>query len=350
MLARQFNSSFICYSLKHSVLVAFLLLLSLNGGEVAHAANADNHDTMTIIGRPVEGNLTCLSPEALITLRDNVAYQISMGRSLATTQDQLEKIPAELKLDQETTRKLIAEMYQVLTYAPLVPGESPRALALIGDRYHHPAYIRPPLEKACRAAGISVRFIYDVTLLTAENINQYDILIILRDGMLWPSPQPDDPYGKERVFWLSEQQEGDLAEYVGRGGGFLALHNATALKSLKGTKSQYRDLLGASYAGHGPERETYQVRVVDLSHPVATQYPIYEAIDERHWPDLHVEDLQVFLLAVADGEPSVHGFTRYYGRGRICYLAHGHNQAILEHDAVQEMLVKALRWCLEQSR
>ncbi len=43
---------------------------------------------------------------------------------------------------------------------------------------------------------------------------------------------------------------------------------------------------------------------------------------------------------------SVHGFTRFYKKGRMCYLANGHNREALELPAVQEMLVKGLRWCL----
>lgn len=237
-------------------------------------------------------------------------------------------------------------MYEALTAVPETPPRHPRALALIGDRYHHPGYIRPPLERACQKLGLSITFIYDVRLLSTQLLEQYDLLIILRDGMLWPSPQPSDPFGKERVFWLTQEQEEALASFVRGGGGYLALHNATALKRLDDQESLYAQVLGASYAGHGKEQEDYKVRVIAPQHPVVRGVKDYSVIDERHWPRLHVSDAQVFLEADATDRRSIHGFTRTYGAGRVCYLANGHHREVLESPPVQQMIVEAANWCL----
>lgn len=109
--------------------------------------------------------------------------------------------------------------------------------------------------------------------------------------MLWPSPQAENPFGKERVFWLTREQETAIASFVRGGGGYLALHNATALKGLDDQDSIYLQVVGASYAGHGTEQETYAVHVVDCQHPVVHGITDYSVTDGRHGPKLHVSEL-----------------------------------------------------------
>src|SRR5258708_18520957 len=62
------------------------------------------------------------------------------------------------------------------------------ALALTGDRYHNIDYVRTALTKTLvKDAGIPIDFTDELTLLTAANLKQYKLLIMLRDGMIWPN-------------------------------------------------------------------------------------------------------------------------------------------------------------------
>src|SRR5271156_3206994 len=70
------------------------------------------------------------------------------------------------------------------------------AFALIGDRYHNSDYIRTALRKTLvKEAGITIDFRDEVELLNAEELQGYKLLIILRDGMLWPSGYLQGPLG-----------------------------------------------------------------------------------------------------------------------------------------------------------
>src|SRR5438552_16712048 len=65
--------------------------------------------------------------------------------------------------------------------------EKATAFALIGDRYHNSDHIRIGLGRTIgREAGVSIDFCDEVKMLDAEALAGRKLLIMLRDGMLWP--------------------------------------------------------------------------------------------------------------------------------------------------------------------
>src|SRR5438552_9049714 len=62
----------------------------------------------------------------------------------------------------------------------------PRALALIGDRYHNPDYIHVSLDKVFHELDIAIDYTMDYAGLSAASIKPYQLLLVLRDGMIWP--------------------------------------------------------------------------------------------------------------------------------------------------------------------
>ena len=62
----------------------------------------------------------------------------------------------------------------------------PRALALVGDRYHNPDYIRVSLDKVFHELDIPVDYTMDYASLSAALLKPYQLFLVLRDGMIWP--------------------------------------------------------------------------------------------------------------------------------------------------------------------
>src|SRR5215471_702610 len=62
----------------------------------------------------------------------------------------------------------------------------PRALALIGDRYHNPDYIRVSLDKVFQELDIAIDYTMDYASLSAALLKPYQLFLVLRDGMIWP--------------------------------------------------------------------------------------------------------------------------------------------------------------------
>jgi hypothetical protein len=70
----------------------------------------------------------------------------------------------------------------------LAAGETsrqrPRALALIGDRYHNPDYIRVSLDRVFREVGIPVDYTILHDQLSRDLLKNYDLFVCVRDGMI----------------------------------------------------------------------------------------------------------------------------------------------------------------------
>jgi cyclase len=280
----------------------------------------------------------------LTALRDEVGYQICQGRTFEAALGQV-KAPEQARYarDAKHFEAQLKAVYAQLTAAPAAPASAavPHALVLIGDYYHRPAWSRPPLEAVFEKIGMPATFIYDVTKLNAASLRGYRLLVILRDGMNRPE------VGGKPVWWMTAEQEKAVVEFVERGGGYLALHNATALKEKPAQPGPYRDMLGSSYNGHGPADEKFEVRVVDAGHQITRGVSGYAAVDEHHWPVIHASDIHVLTRTSGN---HVNGYTRTHGAGRVCYLATGHHRAMLELPSMQQLMANAALWCIAAPR
>ena len=215
-------------------------------------------------------------------------------------------------------------------------ADRPRALALIGDRYHSPVYIRDHLAKALVRENIPVTFIENVEALTAESLAQHDLLIILRDGMNWPGG-----YDQPHIKWMTDTQQQAIWDFVHGGGGFLALHNAQGLYPPDGL---YYKLFGGDYGGH-PEPYVYTVRVEDRDHPVTSGVEDFEIFDEQHTVKYYLDHEHLLLRSIArDNLSAPAGWWREMGKGRFCYLAPGHTPEALDHPMMQRLMRNAARW------
>jgi type 1 glutamine amidotransferase len=215
----------------------------------------------------------------------------------------------------------------------------PRALALIGDRVHDPGHIEEQLTRAFSEAGVAVRFAFDVRALSSENLKQVQIFCILRDGVHWPE-------GNDRSsVWMTPDQERAVVDFVEHGGAVIGLHNCLGLYPAGGP---YLQLLGGRYTGHGP-LERFRVSVHDTGHPIARGVESYEVADEQHTPVPNPGQVHIFLKSNSEeGVEAPAGWTREFGKGRVCHLTNGHTRESLAHPMVQLLLRNAINWCLKR--
>src|ERR1700733_15273965 len=108
-------------------------------------------------------------------------------------------------------------------------GRKPRALALIGDRYHNSDYIRVSLDKVFKDLNIPVDYTIAYETISAKLLKDYQLFVILRDGMIWPDgylgPDAYTAYEADLetpktfpdpkpVFWMTEDQGAAVRDWV----------------------------------------------------------------------------------------------------------------------------------------
>lgn len=218
-------------------------------------------------------------------------------------------------------------------------AKRPRALALIGDRYHSPVYIRDGLSSALVKENIPVTFITNVEELNAANLKDVQILLILRDGMNWPNG-----YDKEPVKWMTDAQQQAVWDFVHNGGGFLALHNSQGIYPPGGL---YYKLFGGDYGGH-PRPYTFTVRVENTSHPITEGVEDFEIFDEQHTVKYYLGNENLLLRTIArDNLAAAGGWWREMGKGRFVYLSPGHTPDALNHPMMQRLIRNSVNWLLK---
>jgi hypothetical protein len=244
---------------------------------------------------------------------------------------------------------------------------SRRALALIGDRYHNPDYIRVALAKVFDGLGVSVDYTIQYDQLSRDLLKNYQLFLCLRDGMIWPDGYlgPDAYTAYEQDLenksdfsqpkpqtWLTEEQASALKEFVTAGNGFYSLHNNSHVSLSSKT---YRDVMGGAYIGHPPLRP-FKVHVVNSDHPITQGIKDFFVNDEQHYVKYDKDPKYILLeaenvdgLTYEDlGAKSVSGWAYDYGQGRVVFTAVGHTIHALWNPEYLKLQKRAVKWLFKE--
>lgn len=240
----------------------------------------------------------------------------------------------------------------------------PRALALIGDRYHNPDYIRVSLDKVFQEVDVAIDYTMEYRALSAAMLKPYQLLLILRDGMVWPGGYlgPDaynyennleDPFpAPKAVPWITAEQGAAIKDFVTKGGGFYALHNASHISL---SSKDYREVMGGAYFGHPPLRP-FQLHATANRHPITEGLKPFVVNDEQHYVDYDKDPRHVILESEnldgltyeGRGTKAPAGWAYDFGKGRVVFTAVGHTNHALWNPQHLELQKRAVRWLLRE--
>jgi hypothetical protein len=241
-----------------------------------------------------------------------------------------------------------------------------RALALVGDRYHNPDYVRVALDKVFTPLGIKTDYTIGYDSISSSLLKPYDLFLILRDGMIWPQGYlGPDAYPYQQGFenkndfpaakseaWITDEQANAIKEFVSAGKGFYALHNSSHISVSSKT---YREVMGGAYIGH-PTLRPFKVRITNHSHPITTGIEDFIVNDEQHYVAYDKDPKNI--LAESDnidgldyegrGTKSIAAWAYDYGKGRVVFTAVGHTIHALWVPQHLELQKRAVRWLLKE--
>ena len=244
------------------------------------------------------------------------------------------------------------------------------AFALAGDRYHNIDYIRTALSKTLgKDPGITIDFTDELSLLASKRLKDYKLLIMLRDGMVWPNgyaapvgggrggpvvSDPPLPHMEESPgYWITPEQGKAVKEFVQSGGSALFYHNTTYISP---HNEDFRDVLGAVTQQHPPLRP-FKVKIVNHDHPITRGVNDFVVTDEQHFVKYEKDPKYVLMQSVNEdglafkdlGTSSVAGWAYDYGKGRVCYLAPGHVITALWNPEYEKIQRNAVKWLLRET-
>jgi type 1 glutamine amidotransferase len=250
---------------------------------------------------------------------------------------------------------------------PVPAKGKPRALALVGDRYHNPDYIRVSLNKVFHGLDIPIDYTIQYDQISAGLLQQYQLLLILRDGMIWPNgylgPDAYTAYEAdletprtfpepEPVTWITEEQGAAIKDFVAAGNGFYALHNCSHISL---SSKNYREVMGGAYIGHPPLRP-FRVKATENKHPITEGIGSYIVNDEQHYVSYDKDPRHAILEAEnidgldfeGRGTRSVSGWAYDFGKGRVVFTAVGHTIHAMWAPQYLEIQKRSVRWLLKE--
>jgi type 1 glutamine amidotransferase len=243
----------------------------------------------------------------------------------------------------------------------------PRALALIGDRYHNPDYIRVSLDKVFKDLDFPIDYTIQYDQISAALLKNYQLLLILRDGMIWPDgylgPDAYTAYEADLetpktfpdpkpVTWITEEQGAAIKDFVTAGNGFYAFHNCSHISL---SSKNYREVMGGAYISHPPLRP-FQVRASANKHPITDGMSPFIVNDEQHYV-IYDKDPKYVILEAENidglrfedlGTKSISGWAYDFGKGRVVFTAVGHTIHAMWAPQYIEIQKRSIRWLLKE--
>jgi len=182
----------------------------------------------------------------------------------------------------------------------------------------------------------------DVSALSTENLARYGAVMFYTTGEL--------P--------MNAAQKAALLDFVRSGHGFLGVHSATDTFY---EWAEYGALIGGYFDGH-PWHQSVRIDVAEPSDALVSFLGrAFEIKDEIYQiRDFDEQGSRVLLRldgrSVDLSRKGVHqrsygwplAWRRSYGQGRVFYTALGHEQAVWRDPRYQQLLLNAIRWCVDR--
>ena len=140
---------------------------------------------------------------------------------------------------------------------------------------------------------------------------------------------------------LTAAREKGLLDFVRGGGGLVAVHSAA--DSFRGSRA-YIDMINAEFQTH-PRFQEIPVQIADRNHYLTARMPDFTVEDELYMLQSYdPARSRVLAQTTWQGRTLPLLFVHPYGKGRVAYLALGHDLRAWRHPEFQKLLLRSLEW------
>jgi len=203
-----------------------------------------------------------------------------------------------------------------------------KALMLVGGPWHANEKAGEVLDQVLKAAGgrWQLTVTSDLGALAALPTSDYSAVIIYTTGF-------NDA--------LTPARERGLLGFVRGGGGLVGVHSAA--DSFRDNRA-YIEMLNAEFLAH-PHFHEFPVSIVDHNHYLTVRMPDFTIPDEMyHLKNYDPRRSHLLAETLWQGKRMPMAFVRPFGKGRVAYIALGHDLRSWRHPEFQKLMVRALEW------
>ncbi len=202
---------------------------------------------------------------------------------------------------------------------------SKKVLVICGDQYHSGDHVMTGLKAS---VGDQFELIQAPDGPILEFSDSYTAVVLAKLNV--SSPTDSTP-------WTSESSGNALCEFVSNGGGLLVVHAGTVGYSIA---PGIHELTGGSFIQHP---SACDVTIEPIPDHCLTKDAIAFTVHDEHYFVDHTDQGKVFLLTRSEHGVQPGGWTRTFGRGRVCVLTPGHFESVWRHPQFQSIVGKGLR-------
>jgi len=197
-----------------------------------------------------------------------------------------------------------------------------KTLLFAGGEIHDFKGVGKELEKILKADGSFELTKVENDLSVLEKLDDYDLIVFFYT-----------------VGQVSDAQRNGLSNFLRAGGGFVGIHSAA--DSFRDDPA-YRCMIGGFFVTH-PRYRSYQVSVTDPEHPITKNLDEFMVKDEQYILDYDPR-VNVLCTALYQGKAVPVAWTKPWGKGRIFYLALGHDAAACRNESFKTLLLRGSKW------
>jgi len=199
-----------------------------------------------------------------------------------------------------------------------------KTLLLVGGKIHDFKGCGQVIEDILRADGRFdvIKVEEDLSALETVKITPYDLLVFYYT-----------------VGEISDAQLNGLSHFIAQGKGFVGIHSAA--DSFRDSPD-YRAFIGGYFVTH-PRFRQYQVSIVDPEHPITKDMVEFTVEDEQYILD-YDSRVNILCSALWRGKAMPVAWTKPWGKGRVFYLALGHNPEACRQEGFRILLTRGAFW------
>lgn len=162
----------------------------------------------------------------------------------------------------------------------------------------------------------------DLSALEAPRLAPYDLIVFYYT-----------------VGQISDAQKNGLLNWLASGKGYVGIHSAA--DSFRECP-EYRAMVGGWFVTH-PAYRQYQVSVVDSEHPITKDLVEFMVEDEMYVTDYDPR-VNVLCSSLWKGRANPVAWTKAWGKGRVFYLALGHDAKACRQEVFRVLLQRGCLW------